>query len=108
MSPCSKCDAVCCKYVTVKLEDPVNPEDWDEMKWLLIHENIIVYKDNEDEWMVEFITKCKHLEGNRCNNYEKRPDVCKDHDPSDCDASSGEFCKILFKKPEDVDEYLKK
>lgn len=109
MNSCKECKAECCQYVSVSL-NPKYPEDWDEIKWFLLHENVIVYKDHENEWMVEFRTKCRHLDetNHKCTKYEHRPQICKEHDPHDCDASPGEFYTVLFKKPEDVDEYLKK
>ncbi len=108
MNSCQECKGECCRYVAVKLGEPKDSADWDEIKWLIIHEGVMVYKDNEDEWMVEFRTKCKHLDDstNKCTNYEHRPEICKGHDPQDCDASPGEFSKVLFEKPKDVDEYL--
>lgn len=109
MTPCKECHSECCKYVTVHLDKPKDKEDWDEMKWLLMHESILVYKDNDGDWQVEFRTKCKNLGSKSgCNIYDKRPEICREHDPKDCDMSEGEFGEIIFNKPEDVDEYLKK
>lgn len=108
MNSCENCSGECCRYVSVSL-DPKGPEDWDEIKWFLMHKDIIVYKDMGDEWMIEFRTKCKHLDNstNKCKEYESRPNVCKEHETHECDATDGDFAKIVFKKPEDVDEFLK-
>lgn len=105
--PCKGCPGLCCRYVAVELEEPEKEEDWDEMKWILHHENITIYKDNDGDWLVEFETKCKNLgEDNRCMIYDKRPDLCKKHDPESCVRhGDGEVAVILFETPDDIDEY---
>ena len=105
MTSCNKCDGKCCKYVTVIIPEPKDQEDWDELKWYLMHDNIQVYKDTEDEWIVEFSTHCKHLKENKCEIYENRPIVCRDHNLDECDANEGDYAKVLFKTPEDIDKY---
>jgi uncharacterized protein len=109
MVTCKQCDGECCKYVTVSFAEPEDKEDWDEIKWWLMHKNVKVYKDTEGDWIVEFSTPCKNLgEDNKCQIYETRPQVCRDHSMDDCDANDGDYADILFEKPEEVDEYLKK
>ena len=103
-----RCNAECCRYITVDIDTPKDDEDWDEIKWMLMHDKIMVYQNLDREWVVEFLTKCKHLKDNKCSIYDKRPEVCKDHGVDECETNPGDFSKVLFKKPEDVDEYLKK
>ena len=107
MASCDKCDAKCCKYVAVAIDEPKSAESWDEIKWFLMHENISVYKEDDGEWSVEFQTKCKHLKGNKCEIYGERPLVCRNHGIDECEGE-GHDAEVLFLKPEDVDEYLKK
>jgi Fe-S-cluster containining protein len=106
-NPCKGCPALCCKFVAVELEEPEDEEDWDEIKWMLCHENITVYKDNDEDWVAEFETRCKMLDENdHCKIYDKRPQLCRDHDPESCVRhGDGDVYIILFEKPEDVDEY---
>ena len=108
MTPCKQCNAECCRYVSVNLDNPTDKADWDEMRWLLMHDNITIHKNHDNEWVVEFRTKCKNLEDNKCKIYDKRPDICKEHDTDECDITPGEFGDVFFRKPEDVDEFLKK
>ncbi len=107
MVRCEDCNAECCRYVTVELAEPKEEADWDEIKWYLMHEGVIVYKDLDDEWQIEIKSKCKHLKGTKCDIYDKRPNVCREHLTDECDANPGEFSKVLFRKPEDVDAYRK-
>jgi len=106
-NPCNGCPALCCKFVAVELDEPDCETDWDEIKWMLCHENITVYKDNDGDWLVEFATRCKMLdEKDNCKIYDKRPQLCRDHDPESCVRhGEGDVYEILFEKPEDVDEY---
>lgn len=107
MVNCQECNAKCCRYVSTEIDRPASKEDFDDIKWFLCHKNVIVYIDNEDEWVVEFKTECKYLDENKkCKIYDKRPRICREHDTEDCDVNgSGEDCKVLFKEPEEIDRY---
>ena len=108
MVSCDKCNGECCRYITVSYQEPKNEEDWDEIKWMLLHDGVMVYKDNSNEWNVEVRTKCKFLgKDNKCKIYDKRPAVCKNHKLHECEANNEEFAKVIFNEPEDVDNFLK-
>lgn len=109
-NPCLVCLADCCKEVAVAINPPKSKADWDEIKWLVAHKNVSVYKDFENDWLVEFVTPCEKLnEQNRCTIYKKRPSICKDHSFENCiKTDPHNYSKILFKNLEDVEKYLKK
>lgn len=106
---CTGC-ASCCNDVSVELDKPKNFDDFETIKWMVVHENIRVYKDQENEWLVEFITKCKKLDKKkRCLIYDKRSTICRDHKPDECITNGeGDFFKIMLESEEDVDNYMKK
>ncbi|MBU0615810.1 MAG: YkgJ family cysteine cluster protein [Nanoarchaeota archaeon] len=105
---CHTCNGKCCKYITVIIDEPEDKEDWDEIKWWLLHKGVQVYLDSDDDWVVQISTRCKHLNNdNKCDNYENRPEVCREYTTEECEANEDEETKALFKKPEDVDKYLK-
>lgn len=108
MIACENCNAKCCRYAAIELDMPKNKADWDEIKWLLMHENVRVYKDNEGEWVAELVTNCKNLmPDNKCRIYASRPELCKNHEVDCCVMNGdGEVEEILFISPEDVDKYL--
>ncbi len=59
MITCDNCpDSTCCRDVTVEIDEPETLEEWDEIRWMVAHKNVAVYKDNEDDWVVEFNTPC--------------------------------------------------
>ena len=107
MADCKKCNGKCCNYITIQIKPPEEDIDFEELKWFLCHENIIVYIDNDGEWCVEVATKCKNIDkNNRCMIYPIRPKVCSDHKTADCEANDFEaFYKRIFTKMEDIDAY---
>lgn len=105
-NPCGTCNGACCRYVSVHIDTPNSLDDFDEVKWFVSHRNIVVYKDCEDDWLVEFNTRCKFLnKNNRCTDYENRTDVCRDYGPDDCTKTSTADAKIVFRKPSDVERH---
>ncbi len=104
-----KCNAFCCRYISVHIDTPRSKVDFDEIRWFVSHENVVVYKDEENDWLVEFVTPCKFLKNNKCEIYEARPDVCREYDPDGCaDSEKNIEMKIAFKKPTDVEKFVAK
>ncbi len=107
---CTECKAECCRDVSVELDKPETFDDFETVKWFLAHKNVLVYIDHEGDWLVEFQTDCKNLDENgKCKVYNKRFNICRGHDPSECIVNgSGDFFKKVFRTSEDVDKYMKK
>ena len=104
---CKGC-SICCGYVTVEFDTPETKEDYEDILWMLIHENVSVFID-DDGWNVEFKTNCKHLakEG-LCSIYNKRPSICKKYNQDECiKHGEGEFYNYRFECEEDLFKYLK-
>ncbi len=77
--PCHKCDAKCCKYFALPIETPKDREDHDFMRWYLMHEHVVVWRQ-DGEWFLEVRTRCKNLlQDNRCAVYETRPQICREY-----------------------------
>lgn len=110
MALCEECKGKCCRYVAVEMDTPDCLDDWDQIKWLLMHENVKVYLDNDKEWVVEFTTPCKNLnENNKCGIYNNRPELCRNHNIDECVMNGdGKAEILLFERPEQVDDYLRK
>ncbi|GAG06473.1 unnamed protein product [marine sediment metagenome] len=106
---CNECNAECCRDVSIEVDKPESFDDFETLKWFLAHKNIEIYVDHEGDWMVEFKTDCKNLdENNKCRVYTNRFKICRGHEPDECVINgSGEHFKRVFKKEEDVDEYMK-
>jgi Fe-S-cluster containining protein len=104
---CATCGAKCCRYVVVELDKPTDRIDREEIRWLLAHENVLVYIDGDDgTWNVQFTTPCTHLDADhRCTVYDRRFDICRDHDAETCESSDGEQTDVIFRTTEDFDRW---
>lgn len=104
---CQTCGARCCRYITVAIKKPRARVDVEEVRWFLAHKNVCVYIDADDgSWNVQFHTDCRHLDGaNRCRIHSRRYDICRDHDPEDCEASEAEATDTMFHTTDEFDAW---
>ena len=107
-SKCYMCGAKCCRYIVVKLNDPEDVEDIEELRWFVCHKNILLCID-DDQWELVVLTDCQNLDAfGRCRIYEKRPDLCREHSEEDCEFSEpGEWGESIFRSLEELDDYLR-
>ncbi len=104
---CKNCDSECCKYVVIDIDTPESLEDFENIRWYASHENVEVFVDFEGVWNVKFITKCEHLDkSNRCDIYQKRPEVCREFSYETCSINEENENLIVFKNLEDVEKYI--
>ena len=106
---CEGCDANCCRYVAIEIDCPDELKDFENIKWYVAHENIIVYVEEDGTWNVQFNTKCKWLNGDSlCKNYNRRPKICQEYNHDECTFHNPEEYKELytFKCIEDVEKYI--
>ena len=102
---CATCGALCCRYITVEMDEPARNVDVDEIRWFLAHEDVEVFIEDK-RWYVQVRTKCKHLTANnRCDVYGDRFDVCRQHGPEECEASDGQTDAIEFHTTAEFDAY---
>lgn len=109
---CDTCAALCCRYIILPLDKPEEDDDFDTIKFYILHENIEVYIDTEDAWNILVITKCKNLtDESTCRDYENRPDMCRHYDNSCCSLDiylhKPTDVKFLFRTVEDLESYKK-
>ena len=68
----------------MQIDHPVTPEDYDKLRWYLLHEDVSIWVQDGD-WFLEVRNRCRGLTGDdRCGIYQSRPDVCREY------GSSGE------------------
>ncbi|MBD3419863.1 MAG: YkgJ family cysteine cluster protein [Chitinivibrionales bacterium] len=109
---CKKCTALCCRHVALNIEKPTTKQDYDNIRWYLMHKNVHVSIDHENEWLLEFVTDCEYLgPRNECTNYENRPKVCRDYPEKDTlcvfEADHRPY-KKLFTNHKQFERYLEK
>jgi Fe-S-cluster containining protein len=86
--PCLTC-ALCCSYIAVAIDAPNTVKAATEILWHLYHDHVSVYRDGDDEWMVQFETRCRHLaDDNKCAIYETRPPICREYAADTCEVNA--------------------
>jgi len=105
---CEHCTGLCCQYIALPIDTPKTPGDFDDIRWYLIHENVSVFVE-EGEWYILFRTPCRYLlPDHRCGIYATRPRVCRKYGTDECDYHSGDYgWEHHFSAPEHLDEYLR-
>ncbi len=84
-SLCNHCTAKCCRYFALPIEEPTTLEDWEFVRWYLLHDSATVFKEDET-WYLLVHTECKHLGAdNRCGIYHTRPLICQDYSTDNCE-----------------------
>ncbi len=108
-SPCIQCDALCCRYIAVEIDEPTTKQDFDNIRWYLLHKKVQVFTSHDDDWYIETVTDCEWLgEDHRCLHYEDRPRLCRDHGSDEdilCEHVDSPY-KLLFKNIESFEAYL--
>ena len=108
-SLCEKCVALCCRYFALPLDNPTDVEDYDNIRWYLMHENVVVFIENE-QWFIGVLNRCKHLQAdNRCGVYETRPRICRSYTTDNCEYHGAEYdYEELFTSADQLREYAEK
>lgn len=102
---CDHCSAKCCKYFAWPIETPVKREDFDYVRWAMLHAQTTFFV-SENIWYVLVHTVCKHLQSdNRCGIYETRPQICRDYSTDECEFDDRYVYDQYFETPEQVEEY---
>jgi Fe-S-cluster containining protein len=93
---CLTC-GLCCTYLAVEISAPDSVKAATEILWHLYHESVSVYRDSDDEWMVQFETRCKHLAtDNKCAIYEHRPQICRDYEADTCEVNADDEGRTFY------------
>ena len=91
-SYCRDCGSKCCRYFTVPLTRPEDADDFDAMKWYLLHEGVSVYIDDEGDWYVNVTSPCSALgQDGLCRIYSVRPDICRVHTNEICEKDDSRY-----------------
>lgn len=70
------------------MDPPEDDEDFDDLAWILIHENVSIHV-GALQWEIVVKNKCRFIDSEKgCTIYDKRPQICREHKPGECDANS--------------------
>lgn len=105
-NPCDECTK-CCNHIAIELDKPEDEDDWDNIRWYLVHKNTWVYIDHDDSWNIQFNTPCQQLDDKGwCKMYETRPKICQKYTTDGCEKyGEGDSFKELFKTIEEFDKW---
>jgi len=108
-SLCDKCVALCCRYFALPIDNPTTLRDYDNIRWYLIHENVVVFVTDK-QWYIGVMTKCKHLQADhRCGIYDVRPRICREFSTDNCDYHGDEYeFELLFTSADQLVQYAEK
>lgn len=106
---CEKCAALCCRYIALPIDNPTDVRDYDNIRWYLMHENIVVFIEAA-QWYIGIFARCKNLQAdNRCGVYLTRPRICRTYTTANCDYHGGEYgYEELFTSAEQLRVYAEK
>ena len=107
--PCARCGAFCCRHVALEIDKPTNKQDYDYIRWYLLHKKVEVFTD-EGKWYLKLETECEKLLPNgRCGIYETRPSICRDYPPKDreCEFEGDEpYYDLRFSTVDEFEKYM--
>jgi uncharacterized protein len=102
---CEHCTAKCCRYFALPIETPTELDDFNNIRWYLLHGRAAVFVEDGD-WYLMVYADCKHLlPDNRCGIYEQRPGICRAYTTDDCEFEDDALYDQFFETPEQVWEY---
>jgi len=105
-SLCSYCTAKCCKYFALPIDTPKTTQDFDYIRWYLLHEGATVFTE-DDTWYLLVHTTCKHLQpDSRCGIYHTRPQICREYSTHNCEYDDTWVYDRYFETPEQITEYV--
>jgi len=106
---CKECGAKCCRYFCFEIDEPDDFEEFDDIRWYLLHEGVSVHVD-EGDWFIQIDNTCRMLaDDNSCMAYATRPLICRKYDPENCDYSDGDYgYDEQFTTPEELEAYARK
>jgi len=106
---CRQCPAKCCRYFCFQLDTPESFEQFENLRWFLLHEGIGIHVD-EGNWFISIDNKCRRLtDDGRCADYAGRPVICRRYDTDGCDATDGDYeYDELFTSAQQLAAYARK
>lgn len=103
---CNKCKALCCQYVMLELDEPDDRDEFEKIRWYVAHKNISVVH-NDEKWYLYVKNPCKYITRDyKCEIYENRSSVCRNHAATDCDFFGEDCFDIHFETIEQVDKHI--
>jgi Fe-S-cluster containining protein len=102
---CDHCTAKCCKYFALPIDKPKDRQDYEFIRWYLMHDRASVFVEDRT-WYLLIHTTCKHLQSDhRCGIYHERPQICRDYSTDNCEYDDTWTYDQYFETSEQIAEY---
>jgi Fe-S-cluster containining protein len=102
---CTHCGAKCCRYFAFPIDTPTEWQDFDYLRWYLLHEHASVFVE-DDCWYLLVHNRCKYLgDDHLCGIYETRPQICRDYTTDNCEYEDDWVYEHYWETPEQIEEY---
>lgn len=102
---CQYCTARCCRYFALPIETPKTWEDFDHMRWYIMHGRTAVFVD-DNAWYLLVYGDCQNLQpDNMCGIYHTRPQICRDYSTDNCEYENDGCYDKFFESADQVWEY---
>lgn len=104
---CNDCEALCCQGLTIDIKKPRTRDEVETLLWQLHYDTVGIYILNK-RWHLFVEGRCGYLDDNdRCTRYERRNDICRRHNPPECEKYL-DWYDVMFDTPEELEAYIKK
>jgi Fe-S-cluster containining protein len=105
---CDDCTAKCCRYFSFEIDKPVTYEEFENVRWFLMHEGVSIFVD-EGDWYISMRSPCRELSSqNRCGDYDNRPIICRTYSTKACDHAEGSYqYEHEFKTQAELETYVR-
>jgi len=86
------------------ISTPETKKDLESLKWQLHFETVKIFIQDK-QWHLMVEGKCRYLgKDDRCTQYEKRPKICRRHNPPNCEFF-GRIFDAIFATPQELELY---
>lgn len=104
---CTGCTR-CCETVSIEVDAPRAPWEYDQWIWVLHHRNLELYVEKPERWYLHIEARCEQLQENgRCRIYGAHPVLCREYDPRDCERRHPLSDVVAwFKSAADLERWL--
>jgi hypothetical protein len=100
----------CCTYITIEVDAPRSPWEYDQWIWALHHRGVQLYVEKPESWSVHFETRCEELgEDDRCAIHGRHPVMCREYDPRNCERWLPlSDLRAWFENPAQLEDWLRR
>ena len=102
---CEGCPALCCHDLVMPINKPRTRSEIEELKWKLQYDTVSAFISNQ-RWNLQIKGRCIYLtDDHLCSIYERRPERCRKHKPSECERH-GSYFDVRINTPEELQAHL--